>query len=101
MVSRGGAGRRRVLLARRAAIHAGSQTVWQAAGRHPTGAAQAGEHDDRDHAGVAGRVAGGPPDGRGQGRAGNGLTRQAQFVRQSAGDCPRLARYARRQRHQR
>jgi glutaryl-CoA dehydrogenase len=48
----------------RARLHAGSQAVRPAAGRHPADPEEAGGHADRHHAGPPGLPAPGPADGR-------------------------------------
>ena len=62
---------------------------------------EAGGHADRDHARSAGGAAAGPADRRGQRGAGDDQPAEAQQLRQGAGDRPRGARHARRQRRRR
>jgi alkylation response protein AidB-like acyl-CoA dehydrogenase len=78
-------GRGRILLARRAPVHAGPQAVRSPAGGQPAGAEEAGRHADRDHAGPAGLPAPEPPARRWQGQPRDGVAAQAQLRRQGAG----------------
>ncbi len=92
----GGARRRRVLLARRPPVRAGSPAVRPPARRHPAVSAQAGQHADRDCPRPAGLPAGRAPDGRGALPGGAGVAHQAQQLWQGAGNSPRRPRHARR-----
>jgi glutaryl-CoA dehydrogenase len=80
-------------------VRAGPQAVRPAAGGQPADPEEAGRHADRDHAGPAGLPAPGPHEGRRHGRGGDHLHHEAQLLRQGAGDRPRGARHAGRQRH--
>ena len=80
----GRARRRRILLARGAAVHAGPQAVRPPARGEPARPEEARRHADRDHAGPAGLPAPRADEGRGQRRAGDHVDHEAQFVRQGA-----------------
>ncbi len=67
-----------------AAVWAGSAAVRAAAGADAALSEEAGGHADGDRAGVAGVAAGRAADGRGAVRAGDGVAREAQQLRQSA-----------------
>ncbi len=97
----GRAGRRRVLLARRARVHAAAHDVRPPAGRDPADPEEAGRHADRDHAGPARGAAAWPADGRARRGAGDDQPAEAQQLRQGAGYRPCRPRHARRQRHRR
>ncbi len=60
----GRAGRRRVLLARRAGLHTAAHDVRPAAGRHSVDPKETRRHADGDHSGLARGAAVGPVDGR-------------------------------------
>ena len=76
----GRAGRRRVLLARGAAVHARPQAVRPAARREPADPEEARRHADRDHARAAGLPAARAAEGRGQGGAGDHVDHEAQLA---------------------
>ncbi len=86
------------LLARRAAIHAGQETVRPSARRDPARPEEARRHADRDHARPPGRAAPRPPDRRRRRGGAGGLADEAQQLRQGAGHRARGPRHARRQR---
>lgn len=100
-ISWGRAGRRRVLLAHRAAVRAGSQPVRPPAGGQPTDPEEAGGHADRNHPGPARLPALGKDEGRRHRSGGNHLDHEAQQLRQGARHRAPGPRHAGRQWHQR
>ena len=62
---------------------------------------EARRHADGNRARAAGLPAARPPEGRRQGRGGDHVDHEAQFLRQGAGDRAHGPRHARRQRHRR